>query len=137
MLENKTKKQSKRLVAQLLHKFKRQRNNHVNSKLGLDNNGRKPEILNVYREPNKEEVAQVILNGYNIDQDKSFGSLGAMRSFKIVRGDLWDQWNEQTAVVLANDTGLETLVRVAALPVDDASFGLIEFVSHSELNSDA
>jgi hypothetical protein len=54
-----------------------------------------------------------------------------MRSFKIVRGDLWDLWNEQTAAILANNNGQETIVKVAALPVDNDSFGLIEFISNS------
>jgi hypothetical protein len=76
------------------------------------------------------------LNGYNIEQDGALGSLGAMRSFKIVRGDLWDLWNEQTAAILANNNGQETIVKVAALPVDNDSFGLIEFISNSLSTND-
>lgn len=51
-----------------------------------------------------------------------------MRSFKVVTGDLWDQWRQQGKLVLRHDNGQESAVRVAALPVDDDSFGLIEFL---------
>ena len=86
-------------------------------------------ILNSYHSSPTTCIAQVILNGYNIEQDKSFGTLSAMRSFKIVRGDLWQEWNAQTPVILANANGQEAFIRVAALPVEENSFGLLEFVS--------
>ena len=95
----------------------------------LEESGSGVSILTVYHPPKKGVVAKVILNGYNIDHAVSLGDLGAMRSFKIVDGDLWDEWNEQTAVVLADANGQKTLIRVAALPSDDDSFGLIEFIS--------
>lgn len=89
-------------------------------------------VLNIYRSSQKQAVAQVVLNGYNINQDESLGSLGSMRSFKIVRGDLWDEWNEQAAILLEDDHGQKITVRVAALPSDAESFGLIEFISAND-----
>ena len=86
-------------------------------------------LLHVFHPPQKKAIAQVILNGYNIDQAESLGSLGAMRSFKIIHGDLWDEWDAQTAVILIDEQGQETRVRVAALPSDEESFGLIEFIA--------
>ena len=88
-------------------------------------------LLAIRHSQQKNVVAKVILNGYNIDQGMSLGSLGAMRSFKIIEGDLWDEWHEQTAVVLTDSIGQPTLVRIAALPTDDESFGLIEFISEN------
>jgi hypothetical protein len=82
----------------------------------------------VYHQPKKAAIAQVILNGYNIDRDGSLGSLGAMRSFRIVAGDLWQAWSGQTAVILSDESGQETVVKIAALPTDKESFGLIEFL---------
>ena len=89
-------------------------------------------ILNVYHPSQKTELAQVRLNGYNIDQTGTFGSLGAMRSFKIIEGDLWDEWNEQTAVILTDNGNHTTLIKVAALPTEEGAFGLLEFVSLNE-----
>jgi hypothetical protein len=86
-------------------------------------------VLTIYHTGQKKALAQVILNGYHIGQDVTFGSLGSMRSFKIVRGDLWEEWDRQTAVALTSDDGQAVMVRIAALPVEDGSFGLVEFVS--------
>ena len=85
-------------------------------------------VLQVYAATKKKAVAQVILNGYNIAKDESLGSLGSMRSFKIVRGDLWEQWHEQAALRLTDENGREAKIKVAALPVEDDGFGLIEFI---------
>ncbi|MCB8943623.1 MAG: hypothetical protein H6658_07700 [Ardenticatenaceae bacterium] len=120
------KKKHTGLVSHLWGRWQRQ---SADNKQNQEHNGHESPPLNIYCPPRKNAVATVVLNGYNIEQDMSFGSLGTMRSFKIVAGDLWDEWNEQTAVVLADENGQRMLVRVAALPADDDSFGLIEFVS--------
>jgi hypothetical protein len=132
MRESGRKNQLKKLSSHFFQKLRAQRNNRKEPKVEADHHEEAgPVILTIYQAPQKKEIAQVILNGYNIEQEQSFGSLGAMRSFKIVRGDLWEQWNAQTAVTLAHDSGQETLVKIAALPVDSDSFGLIEFVKSS------
>jgi len=131
MLGNNKKKQPKRLGSQLLRKFRQQGNNRGVPEMGMgDNEEQDSVVLTIYHRHQKKEIAQVILNGYHIGQEVTLGSLGAMRSFKIVRGDLWEQWNRQTAVALTSDDGQEVMVRIAALPVDDDSFGLIEFVGY-------
>lgn len=84
-------------------------------------------ILNVYDSAKQRPIARIVLNGYNIEEGMP-NSLGAMRSFKVVQGDLWQQWNEQTAVTLSDDKGQDARIKVAALPVDEDSFGLIEFL---------
>lgn len=87
------------------------------------------EVSDVFQVYNKNKmVAQVVLNGYDIEAGKLLQQHGAMRSFKIVKGDLWDYWSVQSSLVLRSKTGEETAVKVAALPVDEDSFGLIEFV---------
>jgi hypothetical protein len=51
-----------------------------------------------------------------------------MRSFIIVDGDLWDQWNAVKTLSLKNTRGTAVAVRIAALPVEDDGYGLIEFI---------
>ncbi len=53
---------------------------------------------------------------------------GAMRSFVILDGDLWEQWNAVATLRLRHETGTEVSIRVAALPVEDDGYGLIEFL---------
>lgn len=88
-------------------------------------------LLNVYISTTQRPVARIVLNGYNIEEGMPH-SLGVMRSFKVVQGDLWQQWNEQKVVTLSDDNGQDALIKVAALPVDDDSFGLIEFLQPVE-----
>ncbi len=86
-----------------------------------------PDTLQVYT--NKQKlVANIVLNGYNIEQGGPLGRHGAMRSFMIMKGDLWDAWSAQQPLTLRGDDGQESAIRVAALPVDDDSYGLIEFI---------
>ncbi len=85
-------------------------------------------VLDVYKPHTKAPVARVVLNGYNIDQTKSFGRHGAMCSFKIVDGDLWEEWHDQTHLILRGQTGKEASIKITALPVEDDSYGLIEFI---------
>jgi hypothetical protein len=86
------------------------------------------EVLQVYDEHKSKPVASIILNGYNIASGGPLGLVGAMRSFKIVRGNLWESWNRQEALRLRDQTGREARIRVAALPVEEDSTGLIEFL---------
>lgn len=73
-------------------------------------------------------LARVVLNGYSIEQSKSLGRHGALCSFKIVDGDLWAEWHSQAQLVLRTEAGDEALIKITALPVDEDSYGLIEFV---------
>ena len=84
--------------------------------------------LLVFGPQSSSPVARVLLNGYNIEQSKSLGRHGAMCSFKIVEGDLWAEWHEQTQLILRTPTGNEALIKITALPVEEDSYGLIEFV---------
>lgn len=84
--------------------------------------------LDVYDNNTKDRVARIALNGYDIHAGGLFPTSGAMRSFVLLEGDLWDQWNAVDAVTLKNETGNQVLVRVAALPVEDDGYGLIEFL---------
>lgn len=85
------------------------------------------DVLQVYTQANKL-VANIVLNGYNIEEGGPLGRHGAMRSFKIVAGDLWDPWYAQNTVTLRTGVGQESKIRIAALPVEDEGFGLIEFI---------
>ncbi len=85
-------------------------------------------LLNVYKRENKRPLAKIVLNGYNIEQKDSFGRHGALSSFKIVEGDLWDEWHMQEQLVLQTPEGKEAAVKVTALPVEEDSYGLIEFI---------
>ncbi|MCP4360096.1 MAG: hypothetical protein GY796_18985 [Chloroflexi bacterium] len=51
-----------------------------------------------------------------------------MCSFKIMDGDLWDEWHNQSHLTLRTTEGKEATIKVAALPVEDDSYGLIEFL---------
>jgi len=84
--------------------------------------------LDVYENQNKTLVARIALNGYDIHAGGIFPNSGAMRSFVLLDGDLWDQWNAVESVTLKNETGAQIAVRVAALPVEDDGYGLIEFL---------
>ena len=85
-------------------------------------------VLKVYDQQKGELLAQVVLNGYDIRAGVTTVPHGAMRSFRIVDGDLWTQWDVQSPLILSNAIGQEAEVKVAALPVDEMSFGLIEFL---------
>lgn len=76
----------------------------------------------------RKAVATIVLNGYNIRGGGPLGQSGAMRSFKVVRGDLFQQWSTQEQLVLRSEAGQAFPVRIAALPVDDDSSGLVEFL---------
>ena len=84
--------------------------------------------LDVYGNQTKALVARISLNGYDIKAGGVFPSTGAMRSFVLVEGDLWDQWNAVESLTLVNEEGRQVAVRVAALPVEENGYGLIEFL---------
>lgn len=85
-------------------------------------------ILLVLKPQSASPLAKVVLNGYSIEQTKSLGRHGALCSFKIIEGDLWDEWHAQTQLVLRAQAGDEAHIKITALPVDTDSYGLIEFV---------
>jgi len=83
--------------------------------------------LDVYAK-NKKPVARIALNGYDIHAGGLFPTTGAIRSFVLLEGDLWDQWNAVESLILKNETGNQVTIRIAALPVEDDGYGLIEFL---------
>lgn len=86
------------------------------------------DVLNVYSKTNKKPIAQIVLNGYNISAEKSLGQQGAMRSFSVDDGDLWDHWSRQEALILHDKNGRKAPIKIAALPAEEDGFGLIEFL---------
>ena len=85
-------------------------------------------LLNVHVPGQVTPIAQVTLNGYNIEKNVSLGDLGAIRSFKVISGSLWDFWSTQETLLLRDQKGNEIQIKIAALPTDDNSAGLIEFI---------
>lgn len=85
-------------------------------------------MLLVFKPETGDPLAYVVLNGYSVEQSKSLGRHGALCSFKIVDGDLWHEWHTQTQLVLRTQTGDEALIKITALPVEEDSYGLIEFL---------
>ena len=86
------------------------------------------DALDVYNKQTNKLVARIALNGYDIHAGGVFPTSGAMRSFVLLDGDLWDQWNAVEAVTVKNELGNHVTVRVAALPVEDDGYGLLEFL---------
>lgn len=86
------------------------------------------EVLEIYDGQRRGIVAVIQLNGYDIRAGVCTVPHGAMRSFRMVTGDLWAHWNVQAPLILRSDGGIEAGIRVAALPADADSSGLIEFL---------
>ena len=86
------------------------------------------DVLDVYNTHTKELVARVVLNGYNIKSSGPLGEQGRMRSFSLTSGSLWDPWQRQEQLTMHNEDGRKATIRIAALPADEDSFGLIEFL---------
>ena len=86
------------------------------------------EQLEVYKSENERPLAKVVLNGYNIESKNALGRHGAMCSFKIIDGDLWDEWQDQAHLVLRTQEGKEATIKVTALPAEEDSYGLLEFI---------
>lgn len=74
------------------------------------------------------QLAEVMLNGYNIEQGGPLGLAGRMRSFMLVSGSLRYAWRRQQVMRLETPDGQTIDVRVAALPATADSMGLIEFL---------
>lgn len=85
------------------------------------------DVFQVYNHTN-QKVAKIVLNGYNIEKGGPLGMHGAMRSFKVLQGDLWAAWAAQESLFLRGGSAPTTEIRVAALPAEDEGFGLIEFL---------
>jgi len=81
----------------------------------------------VYDNKNKP-LAMVSLNGHNIAPGGPLGLAGSMRSFRLLKGDLWEYWNQQTVLLMRDNDGRESSVRIFALPAEAESSGFIEFV---------
>lgn len=75
-----------------------------------------------------KEVAQIVLNGYNIKAGGPLGKSGAMRSFKLTDGDLWSYWDIQSTFTVFAEDGQVAEARVAAMPVEYGALGFIEFL---------
>lgn len=86
------------------------------------------EALDLYDNQNNTLIARISLNGYNIQSGGLFPSSGAMRSFALLAGDLWEQWNAVETITLKSETGEQVRVRIAALPVEEDGYGLLEFL---------
>lgn len=86
------------------------------------------DALNIHDPHSGKLLACIALNGYDIGAGGLFPTSGAMRSFVLLKGDLWDQWNAVEAVTLTHETGQHVPVRVAALPVEEDGYGLLEFL---------
>lgn len=82
----------------------------------------------IYNNLDGKKLARVILNGYNIAAGGPLGRTGVMRSFKIVEGTLWDEWNLGHPLRLKAEDGREATARIAAHPVEAGATGLIEFL---------
>ncbi len=84
--------------------------------------------LDMYDAETNRIVARISLNGYDIKAGGLLPTTGAMRSFVVLNGDLWDSWNACAALSLRNEAGATVAVRIAALPVEEDSYGLLEFL---------
>jgi hypothetical protein len=74
------------------------------------------------------KVARIALNGYSALVDDSTGGGRALRSFHMIAGDLRPQWCSATTLLICVGNGQALPARVAALPVEADSAGLIEFL---------
>jgi hypothetical protein len=82
----------------------------------------------VYDGTSGKQIATIVLNGYNIAAGGPLGKVGAMRSFRVETGDLWDVWDAHLTLAIHAEDGRIADGRVAALPAEEGSFGLIEFL---------
>ena len=80
------------------------------------------------RDSNEKQLAVVSLNGYNIKSSEALGHTGAMRSFKLKQGALWDEWSTREELDLITKDGREAKIRIAAHPAEEDAAGLIEFI---------
>lgn len=85
-------------------------------------------VVTVTKVDTPVQVARIALNGYNIQAGNVFGRSGAMRSFKVVSGDLWELWDQQTPVVIQDEHGNRSTIRIFALPAEKHASGFVEFL---------
>lgn len=76
----------------------------------------------------KTELARIVLNGYNIAAGGPLGLSGALRSFKLLNGDLYPAWINGSQLVVRSEDGRTAAVRIAAYPADKGASGFIEFL---------
>lgn len=81
-----------------------------------------------------QQIAKIGLNGYKSFTQSPTRQKGSSRliwSFTILEGnrkELKKSWMNNQAVTLKTSQGNTVNVRVAAYPIDDQSFGLLEFL---------
>jgi hypothetical protein len=85
------------------------------------------DVVDVFQK-NPKPIARIALNGHNIEQGGVFGHSGAMRSFRVVYGDLREQWIQQAPLTIRDRFGNESVIRVFAFPADDGAIGFVEFI---------
>ncbi len=73
-------------------------------------------------------VAKIALNGHNINAGSVFGRTGAMRSFKVVEGNIWDYWERQEPLRIRDEAGNESMLRIFAVPAEMGATGFVEFL---------
>ena len=73
-------------------------------------------------------MATIALNGYNITAGGVFGRSGAMRSFKVLSGDVHQYWERQEALQVRDDAGNESTLRIFAVPAEEGATGFVEFL---------
>jgi hypothetical protein len=81
---------------------------------------------NIFDQESGHILAEVQLNGRTFEAAGLLGE-GTMRSFKLVRGDLIDQWSCQEEMILRTDD-VERTVRISTMPAEADAYGLIFFV---------
>ncbi len=88
-----------------------------------------PMTLPLYHESNKRPIAQIELNGYTVNSTGPLGHKVRLHSFRIISGKLRRAWwqNERLQMPLPN--GQVLAMRVAALPVDEDSYGMLEILA--------
>lgn len=87
------------------------------------------QIVDVYEMNNSTEpVAKIALNGHNISAGSVFGRAGAMRSFKVVEGNVWGYWERQEALRVRDSEGNESKLRIFAAPAETGATGFVEFL---------
>lgn len=84
--------------------------------------------VSVFHREETKPVAKFSLNGYNIASGGVFGQSGAMRSFKVLDGDIWEYWERQTPLEIRDEEGRKQSIRVFAAPADEGAMGLVEFL---------
>ncbi|MDJ0752007.1 MAG: hypothetical protein QNJ45_00700 [Ardenticatenaceae bacterium] len=77
----------------------------------------------------KNSIAKIILNGYNIAAGGPLGKNGAMRSFKMVEGNLFTEWSLGKRLEVKSEDGRTATIRIAAHPAEQGATGFVEFLS--------